>query len=78
MVQVLRLVVHVFLKVCHIYAFQKLQVSHIYFKEEQRLSMKAIFDRQDVFIWLPTGQAKKYLVPNSPFFMDFKRNCMVT
>ena len=40
------------------YALQKLQMSHISIKEEQRLSMKAIFDGQDVFVRLPTGQAK--------------------
>ena len=38
------------------YALQKLQMSHMSLKEEQRLFMKAIFDEQDVFVWLPTGQ----------------------
>ena len=62
------LVVHVVFKLCHTlfrsFRFRKymLQMSHIhvYLKEQHRLSMKAIFHRQDVSVWLPTGQAEVF------------------
>ena len=52
------------------YALQKLQMSHVTLKEEQRSSMKAAFDGHDVFMWLPTGYGKSlcYL----PFMIDSK------
>jgi len=33
----------------------KLQMTDITLKAEQRSAMEAIYNRQDVFVWLPTG-----------------------
>ena len=57
---------------CVSYALRKLQMSDISLKTEQRPSMKAIFDGQDVFVWLPTGYGKSLCYQALPFLMDFK------
>ena len=40
---------------CVSYALHKLQMTAITPKVEQRSAMEAIYNRQDVFVWLPTG-----------------------
>ena len=40
------------------YPLKQLQISHVCLKPEQRLSMEAIYDGHDVFMWLPTGYSK--------------------
>ena len=40
---------------CVSYALQKLQMTDITLKAEQHSDMEAIYNRQDVFVWLPTG-----------------------
>ena len=40
------------------YALEKLGVPDLILKEEQRLSIQAVYDGKDVFIWLPTGFGK--------------------
>ena len=54
------------------YALQKLQMSHVTLKEEQRSSMKAAFDGHDVFMWLPTGYGKSLCYQALPFMIDSK------
>ena len=57
---------------------QKLHMSPRYLKEEQRLSAKAIFDGQDVFVWLSAGQANIICYQTLPFLVDLKCKCVVT
>jgi len=38
---------------CVSYALHKLQMTDITLKAEQRSAMEAIYNRQDVFVWLP-------------------------
>ena len=40
---------------CVSYALHKLQMTDITLKAEQHSAMEAIYNRQDVFVWLPTG-----------------------
>ena len=40
------------------YALEKLAVPHLILKKEQHLSIQAVYDGKDIFIWLPTGFRK--------------------
>ena len=46
---------------CIFYALAKLQMADITLKAEQRFAMEAIYKRQDVFVWLPTGYGRSLL-----------------
>ena len=51
------------------YVLQKLHMLH----KEQSLSMKAIFDGQDVFLWLYTNRSgNRICYQTLPFLMEFK------
>ena len=54
-------------------ALKQLRMSYVSLKPEQRLSMEAIYDGHDVFMWLPTGYSKSLCFQALPFLMDFKR-----
>jgi len=41
-------------------------------KAEQRFAMEAIYNRQDVFVWLPTGYGKSLCYQVPPFIVDYK------
>ena len=41
---------------CVSYALHKLQMTDITLKAEQCSNMEAIYNCQDVFVWLPTGR----------------------
>ena len=59
---------------CVSYALQKLQMTDITLKAEQRSATEAIYNRQDVFVWLPTGYGKSLCYQVLPFIMDYKFN----
>jgi len=40
-------------------------------KAEQRSAMEAIYNRQDVFVWLPTGYGNSLCYQVLPFIMDY-------
>ena len=42
-------------------------------KEEQRSSMRAVYEGSDVFVWLPTGYGKSLCYLALPFLMDYKK-----
>ncbi len=54
------------------YALGKLNSSHLSLKDEQRQAVQAIFERRDVFVWLPTGFGKSICFQTLPFMMDYK------
>ena len=60
---------------CVFYALSQLQMADISLKEEQRLSMEAICNGHDVFVWLPTGSGygTSLCYQALPFIMDCKR-----
>ena len=63
---------------CIAYALLKLKMSHVSLKEEQRSSMGAIYDGDDVFVWLPTGYGKSLCYQALPFLIDFKKGLVDT
>ena len=54
------------------YALHKLQMTAITPKVEQRSAMEAIYNCQDVFVWLPTGYGKSLRYQVLPSIMDYK------
>ena len=56
------------------YALEKLAVPDLILKEEQRLSIQAVYDGKDVFVWLSTGFGKSICYHALPFAMDYKLN----
>ena len=63
---------------CVSYTLHKLQMTDITLKAEQRSAMEAIYNRQDVFVWLPTGQGKSLCYQVLPFIMDYKHGVVET
>ena len=47
-------------------------MTDITLKAEQRSATEAIYNRQDVFVWLPTGYGKSLCYQVLPFIMDYK------
>ena len=39
------------------YALRRLKMTRITVKEEQRSSMRAVYEGSDVFVWVPTGRS---------------------
>ena len=54
------------------YALRKLGKPQLSLKEEQRSSIKAIYEGKNVFVWLPTGYGKSLCYQALPFVMDHK------
>ena len=54
------------------YALRRLKMTLITVKEEQRSSMRAVYEGSDVFVWLaiPTGYGKSLCYQALPFLMD--------
>ena len=50
-----------------IYGLQHLGCEAMTFKPEQTLSVRYVYDRKDVFLWLPTGFAKSQCYEILPF-----------
>jgi len=46
-------------------------MTDITLKAEQRSAMEAIYNRQDVIVWLPTGYGKSLCYQVLPFIMDY-------
>ena len=42
-------------------------------KPEQVAYIKCVYERRDVFVWLPTGCGEYLCYEGLPFVMDFKR-----
>ena len=59
---------------CLSYAIWKLQMTSISLKTEQRYSMMSVYDRHNVFVWLPiaTGHGSSLCYQDLPFIMGFK------
>ena len=47
-------------------------------KAEQHSAMEAIYKRQDVFVWLPTGYGKSLCYEVLPFIMDYNHGGVET
>ena len=54
------------------YALQRLGTPLLKPKPEQVASIKCVYERRDVFVWLPTGFGKSLCYEALPFVMDFK------
>ena len=54
------------------YALEQLKSSHLTPRKEQLLSIKAVYERKSVFVWLPTGSGKSLCYQALPFVMDHK------
>lgn len=54
------------------FSLGKLGLSHVSLKEEQRSAIEAVYQRQDVFVCLPTGYGKSLCYQALPFLMDYK------
>ena len=61
-----------------LYALEKLQMSHIDLKPEQRSAMEAMLDRRDTFVWLPTGYGKSLCYQALPFMFDHRQGFVNT
>ena len=57
---------------CVSYALPKLQMADITLKAEERFAIEAIYNRQDVFVWLPTACGRSLCYQVLPFIMDYK------
>ena len=55
-----------------LYALKKLGRPNISLKKEQIMSVEAIYNGKDVFVWLPTGFGKSLCFQVLPFMMDHK------
>ena len=53
-------------------------MTDITLKAEQRSAMEAIYNRQDVFVWLPTGYGKSLCCQVLPLIMDYKHGVVDT
>ena len=54
------------------YGLATLASPHLTLKREQLLSVKAVYDGKDVFVWLPTGFGKSLCYQILPFVFDHK------
>ena len=54
------------------YALQKVGCSSVTLKHEQLMCIKYIYERKDVFLWLPTGFGKSLCYEVLPFVFDDK------
>ena len=61
-----------------LYAFWKLGTPHLSLKQKQCSSIKAVYDRNEVFVWLPTGYGKSLCDQALPFVMDHKMGLVET
>jgi len=55
-----------------LYAFESLGCASVTLKDEQTACVKAIYERKDVFLWLPTGFGKSMCYELLPFMFDDK------
>ena len=53
-------------------------MTDITLKAEQRSAMEAIYNRQDVFVWLPTGYGKSLCYQVLPFIIDYRHGVVET
>lgn len=54
------------------YALERLGTPGFDLKEEQKLAIRAVYERKDVFVWLPTGFGKSVCFQTLPFLFDYK------
>ena len=54
------------------YALEHIGRPSVQLKPQQRASIQAVYDRRDVFIWLPTGFGKSICFTTLPFTYDHK------
>ena len=54
------------------FSLEKLGLSDVSLKAEQRSAIKAIYEGRDVFVCLPTGYGKSLCYQTLPFVMDHK------
>ena len=55
-----------------VYALQQLRCPSMQLKTEQKAAIKTIYDRKDVFVWLPTSFWKSICYTTLPFVFDYK------
>ena len=54
------------------YSLASLGMPGLDLKEEQELAIRAVYDKKDVFVWLPTGFGKSVCFQTLPFLFDCK------
>jgi len=55
-----------------LYALERLGCASVTLKDEQTACVKAIYEGEDVFLWLPTGFGKSMCYEVLPFVFDDK------
>ena len=53
---------------------EKLGLTSVSLKKEQRAAIKAVYEGTDVFVYLPTGYGKSLCYQTLPFVMDYKHH----
>ena len=53
------------------YALSRVGLSSIALKQEQLTAIRYLYQRKDVFLWLPTGFGKSVCYEVLPFLFDF-------
>ena len=54
------------------YTLKKLRTPMLTIKNEQLSAIQAVYERKDVFVWLPTGFGKSLCYQAVPFVVDYK------
>ena len=55
------------------YALERLGTPNLILNEEQRKSVKAVYQGNSMFIWLPTGFGKSIRYQALPFVIDYNK-----
>jgi len=59
---------------CLAFALERIGKQQLKLKREQVASIRHVYDRKDVFVWLPARFGKSICFECLPFVFDFKHN----